>query len=385
MCCGGVVADVFETVVDVVEDVGGAVVDVVEDVAGAVGDVAEGVFDVVEDVGEGVFDVVGDVAEGVFDVVEDVGDVVFDALDSVTDSIDNLMENPAALISVGLSLAAPGIGSVIGGALGATGTAATVLGNSIMSGVMAEASGADFIEGAFASAVTGGFGAYAGDVGAVLGIEDAALAKTVGNAVTKAGSAAVLGKDVASTFLETAIVDGITTGAFKPSTTGAPDITPDNIDIGGGWNPAGVDTTPDNIDIGGGWNPADIITSAGSVIDATEREGTLAKETPGLDWKGAAKTAVKFAAATGVGPAVATTAARAADKSAALPAINYREKKGKELYKDAPIAGYEMVKMQDDSGQVKYIPFINDKSLLPVPAGFKRAPMARGGFVQRRS
>lgn len=363
MCCGGFVGDVWDAATGLVEDV------------------VEGVGDVVE----GAVDIVGDVVEGVGDVVEDVGDFVFDTLDSVTDSIDNLMENPTALISIGLSLAVPGIGAMIGGALGATGTAATVLGNSIMSGVMAEASGGDFIEGAFAAAVTGGMGQYAGDVGAVLGIEDAAMAKTVGNAVTKAGSAAVLGKDVASTFLETAIVDGITTGAFTPSTSTGPDITPDNIDIGGGWNPAAVDTTPDNIDIGGGWNPADIIASAGSVIDATEREGTLAKETPGLDWKGAAKTAVKFAAATGVGPAVATTVTRAADKSAALPAINYREKKGKELYKDAPIAGYEMVKMQDDSGQVKYIPFINDKSLLPVPAGFKRAPMARGGFVQRRS
>lgn len=360
MCCGGFIGDVWDAATGLVE----------------------GVIDIAGDIVEGVGDVIGDVAEGIGDVVEDVGDFVFDALDSVTDTIDNLMENPTALISVGLSLAVPGIGSMIGSALGATGTAATVLGNSIMNGVMSEASGGDFIEGAFASAVTGGFGSYAGDVGAVLGIEDAALAKTVGNAVTKAGSAAVLGKDVAGTFLETAIVDGITTGAFKSSTTGAPDITPDNIDIGGGWSPAGPDMTPDNIDIGGGWNPVDIITGAG--VDATEREGTLAKEAPGLDWKGAAKTAVKFAAAAGAGPAIATTVARAGDKTE-LPSFTYREKQGKELYKTAPIAGYEMVKMQDDSGQVKYIPFVNDKALLPVPAGFKRAPMARGGFVQRRS
>ena len=367
--------------------------DFVEDTFDAVGDFVGGAFDVVEDIGGAVFDVVegvgdiaGDIFEGVGDILEDVGDFVTDTLDSVMDTVDNLMDNPTALISIGLSLAVPGIGGMIGSALGASGTAATVLGNSIMSGVMAEASGGDFIEGAFASAVTGGMGAYAGDVGAVLGIEDAALAKTVGNAVTKAGSAAVLGKDVASTFLETAVVDGITSGAFKSATSApAPDMKPDNIDIGGGWNPAGVDTTPDNIDIGGGWNPADVITSAGSVADATEREGTLAKEAPGLDWKGAAKTAVKFAAAAGAGPAIATTVARASDKTTELPAINYREKKGKELYKDAPMSGYEMVKIQDDSGQVKYIPFINDKSLLPVPAGFKRAPMARGGFVQRRS
>lgn len=385
MCCGGIIGDVWDGLTGAVEDIGGAIVDVAEGAVGAVGDVLEGVVDVV-----------GDVAEGIGDVVEDVGDFVFDALDGVTDTIENLMDNPNALIMIGLSLAAPGIGTMIGSALGAAGTAATVLGNSIMSGVMAEASGGDFVKGAFAAAVTGGMGSYAGDVGAALGIEDAVLAKTVGNAVTNAGSAALRGKDVSDAFLESVIVDGITGNAFKSSTKTGTDITskdigvdvdmtPDNIDIGGGWNPASVDMIPDNIDIGGGWNPSNIITDASvPENDPTAREGSLAKEAPGLNWKGAAKTALKFAAASGAGSAIATTVARpAADTT--MPSITYREKKGKELYKDAPISNYEMVKMQDSSGQVKYIPFINDKALLPIPSGFKRAPMARGGFVQRRT
>ena len=32
--------------------------------------------------------------------------------------------------------------------------------------------------------------------------------------------------------------------------------TGDNIDVGGGWSPAGAENMPDNIDIGGGYNPA---------------------------------------------------------------------------------------------------------------------------------
>lgn len=363
MCCGGFIGDVWDAATGLVE----------------------GVVDIAGDIVEGVGDVIGDVAEGIGDVVEDVGDFVFDALDSVTDTIDNLMENPTALISVGLSLAVPGIGSMIGSALGATGTAATVLGNSIMNGVMSEASGGDFIEGAFASAVTGGFGSYAGDVGAVLGIEDAALAKTVGNAVTKAGSAAVLGKDVAGTFLETAIVDGITTGAFKSSTTGAPDITPDNIDIGGGWSPAGPDMTPDNIDVGGGWSPAGIEPiDLPPVFDATEREGTLAKPTPATTPDIGFKDVAKALIGAGSAGATAAVTKSVVKKQAPMIDVQYKELKGKELYKDAPLAGYQMVKMTNDQGAVKYIPFINNRPQLKVPAGFKPAEMAQGGFVKRR-
>jgi len=42
-----------------------------------------------------------------------------------------------------------------------------------------------------------------------------------------------------------------------------------------------------------------------------------------------------------------------------------------ELYRDAPIKGFEMVPMTNDAGQTIYIPFINGVAQLSIPAGYK--------------
>lgn len=55
-----------------------------------------------------------------------------------------------------------------------------------------------------------------------------------------------------------------------------------------------------------------------------------------------------------------------------------------DIYKDAPLAGFKMVKMQNAEGQTKYVPFIKDKAQLPT-AGFTKAEgYAKGGFITRR-
>jgi len=41
-----------------------------------------------------------------------------------------------------------------------------------------------------------------------------------------------------------------------------------------------------------------------------------------------------------------------------------------ELYRDAPIKGFEMVPMTNDAGQTIYIPFINGVAQLSIPAGW---------------
>jgi hypothetical protein len=43
----------------------------------------------------------------------------------------------------------------------------------------------------------------------------------------------------------------------------------------------------------------------------------------------------------------------------------------KELYRDAPIRGFEMVAMTNDAGQTIYIPFINGKPQLAIPQGYR--------------
>lgn len=357
-----------------------------------------------------VFEGLGDIVEGVVDVVGDIAEVVTDVIDGAMSSIENIMSDPMALISIGLSLAVPGIGTAIGSALGASGTAATVLGNSVMRGVMAEASGGDFIEAAFTSAVTGGMGEYAGDVGGAFGIEDAVTAKAVGSAVLKTGYAAVTGGNVSNALLEGAVASAIsTTNSTMTKDTELP------TDVISGIDPSykssdsydefmkiamepetdvavKTDTNtvaanaPDNIDVGGGWSPA---TEAPEytpyvAIDATEKEGSLAKPvetTKEIGFKDVAKAVIKYGAPAAVG-ASATSLMR---KSSQPADFNYKLPSQKELYKDAPIAGYQMVKLTNDQGAVKYIPFINGIPQLEVPSGYKPAPMAKGGFVHRQT
>jgi len=55
-----------------------------------------------------------------------------------------------------------------------------------------------------------------------------------------------------------------------------------------------------------------------------------------------------------------------------------------DIYKDAPLAGFRMVKMQDAAGQTKYVPFIKDKAQLPTAGFTKVEGYAKGGFVTRR-
>lgn len=43
----------------------------------------------------------------------------------------------------------------------------------------------------------------------------------------------------------------------------------------------------------------------------------------------------------------------------------------KQLYRDAPIKGFEMVPMTNDAGQTIYIPFINGVAQLSIPSGYK--------------
>lgn len=342
-----------------------------------VGDfIAGGVEEIGQAIGENIIEPIG---EAITDVIEPIADAAVDLIDGAMNTVENVMSSPELFMTLGLNIMAPGLGSAIGGAFGATGAAASVLGNSLMRGVLSEATGGDFVKSAFTSAVTGGMGAYAGDVGAAFGIEDVATAKAVGSAVLKTGYAAATGGNVSDALLEGAVVGAITMtnapkfdatereGTLAKSVTTDVDMTPDNIDIGGGWSPAGLQTTPEV-----------------PFFDATEREGTLAKPTPtspSVGIKDVAKALI------GAGSAAGTAAVTKSIVSRQTPMVDvqYKELKGKELYKDAPLAGYQMVKMVNDQGGVKYIPFINNRPQLKVPSGYKPAEMAQGGFVKRRS
>ncbi len=57
----------------------------------------------------------------------------------------------------------------------------------------------------------------------------------------------------------------------------------------------------------------------------------------------------------------------------------------RDIYRDAPLAGFKMVKYEDSAtGGSKYIPFVGEEALLPPPSGYSRTSFAKGGFVSRR-
>lgn len=60
-------------------------------------------------------------------------------------------------------------------------------------------------------------------------------------------------------------------------------------------------------------------------------------------------------------------------------------KPNKDIYRDAPLAGFKMVKYEDSaSGASKYIPFVGEEALLPPPTGYNRTSFAKGGLASRR-
>jgi len=106
---------------------------------------------------------VSSVFEFVGDIISDVGDVVLDVVEGVGDfasnAIEAVIEDPLKLLPLALSIAVPGVGTAIGGALGASGATATALGGAVIGGTTAALTGNDPLTGA----LLGGAGGYASD------------------------------------------------------------------------------------------------------------------------------------------------------------------------------------------------------------------------------
>lgn len=100
---------------------------------------------------------------------------------------------------IALSIFAPGLGSWIGGALGASGTTASVVGNALLRGGMSAAGGGDFMQGAMTGAIAGGLGEVTGgmikDVAPGLSDSTAAL---VGSSLASGAGAELTGGDFVS-------------------------------------------------------------------------------------------------------------------------------------------------------------------------------------------
>ena len=134
------------------------------------------------------------------------------------------------VVSLGLALFAPGIGTAIGTALGATGVAASVIGSAIVQGTMAELSGGDFKDGAISGAIGAGMAPLVSNtIGSAVAdaMGDSAFSKVVNNAVNSAATAGLTagltGKgDVLDSALNAAVASvGNTYGRELGGDTGA--------------------------------------------------------------------------------------------------------------------------------------------------------------------
>lgn len=141
-------------------------------------------------------------------VVEDVGSFVTDQIiEPVVETVQNVVENPQALAVIALSVAAPGVGTAIGSALGASGVAATALGNAVIGGTLSSASGGNFGEGALAGGVGSLVGSYATPA-----ISEALGGGTAGNIGASAITGGTMAELQGGDFTQGALQSGLTSG-----------------------------------------------------------------------------------------------------------------------------------------------------------------------------
>ena len=107
---------------------------------------------------------------------------------------------------IALSIFVPGLGAAIGGMLGASGTAASVVGNALVRGGLSAAGGGDFATGAISGAISGGLGSLAGEQVSKLapGLSDSTAA-IVGSSLASGAGSSLTGGDFASGAMQGAL------------------------------------------------------------------------------------------------------------------------------------------------------------------------------------
>lgn len=321
----------------------------------------------------------------------------------------------------GIALAAYGVpyvagalaGTTIGGVTLASGSALTTgVASGLVSGGVSLLSGNDF-ETALKSALTSGLTAgatagYADTIGQSLGFDAGSVAsKAAGNAIIAGAKAGITDETVLQNMAVAAV------GTYMANKTPAFDATEregslaklgiddtmttdfgvnadyslagnlrfgstegikvDNRGVGEGYDLTGgttsftgLQTTSPNLTAMGGGQG--ITTSR---TDGTTLAGTDFNTGPSMT---DIKTAVKIGSVLMAGDEVI-------DRTIGLGGTKTTNK---DIYRDAPLAGFRMVKYEDPTtGGSKYIPFVGEEALLPPPTGYNKV-YAKGGFVSRR-
>lgn len=309
--------------------------------------------------------------------------------------------------SAGASLVA------VGGQAALTGVSAGIVSGSVS--LIGGNSFEDALKGALVSGLTAGATAgFADTIGQSMGFDAGSVAsKAAGGAIIAGAKAGITDEDVLTSMATAAVsaylsnkepafdateregslaklgVDGAMTtdfgsGADYSLTGGLKFGSTEGIKVDQNFD-TGVDG-PVDYSLTSGTTPTGLQTSTspnltarggGQGITATRDDGTTLAGEPfktGLS-KTDIKTGVKIAGVLMADKAV--TNITMGDNTTAAATQN------KDKYRNAPLAGFRMVKFDDPvGGGSKYIPFVGEKSLLPPPAGYNKS-YAKGGFVSK--
>jgi hypothetical protein len=324
----------------------------------------------------------------------------------------------------GILLAAYGVpyvstalaGTTIGGVTLASGSAAlTGVSSAVVSGGVSLLSGASFedaLKNALTSGLTAGAAAgYADTIGQTLGFQAGSVAsKAAGQAIVAGVKAGVTDENILQSMATAAVATymsnktpafdateregslaklnedsfGMTTdfGAGAnyaltsnlkfPSTEGIKVDDRgfgDNYDLTTGATPfTGLQTTTPNLTAMGGGQGITVGRTDGTTLSGKDfTTGPSLKDV---------ETAVKIGGVLMASDAVIDSTVGSTSTTRST----------RDIYRDAPLAGFKMVKYEDSaSGASKYIPFVGEEALLPPPTGYTRSSFAKGGFVSRRT
>ena len=142
------------------------------------------------------------------DSVKDVGRKIDDnILQPVKDTVEAIIEDPKKLAAVAISIAFPGAGAALGTALGLTGTAATVVGQTLINTAL---NGGDVKSAVISAAlpIVGQAGANAISTTLTNSGIEGTLNTVITRAATQGATAAILGQDA----LTAALLGGVTAG-----------------------------------------------------------------------------------------------------------------------------------------------------------------------------
>jgi hypothetical protein len=325
----------------------------------------------------------------------------------------------------GIVLAAYGVPYVAGALAGTTVAGVTLTtGSAALTGVSAAAvsggvsllSGASFedaLKNALTSGITAGAAAgYADTIGQTLGFTPGSVAsKAAGQAIVAGVKAGVTDENILQSMATAAVAtymsneepkfdataregslakpsfddSGMTTdfGSGADFTLGSNLRFPsteginvdnraigDNYDLTAGTTPfeTGLQTTSPNLTAMGGGQGITVGRDGGTTLSGEDfTTGPSAR---------AVETAVRIGGVLMAGDAVI-------DKTIGP---SFATKPPKDIYRDAPLAGFKMVKYEDSAtGASKYVPFVGEEALLPPPAGYTKSSFAKGGLATRRN